>query len=434
MVFLCYIFYPCYILEFYKKHLNFGTVCCIYIWMREVKENMKKIIVLFVCMLLIVIAIPALGINIYSSERYMFYENEEEINSLFYEPGTWLLTTRWGQHEYYHDKTPTDSHGDHFRLGCWSVAIGQIMRFHELQSHGLVLYLYHNEDGDYVPCVNNLNAFEYDWSLMPDELNASSSDDEIDHVSQLLYDTATVIQKDWGTMGYCLIPSKRAENLTEHFEYISVQTEYVVNPPINDIIDEIDAYRPCMLYVENIAGTTGHAVALDGYEWKGNDFWVHLNFGWTGLNDNFYNYDQAIDIYDNNSLRGLMFIRLSPNKPQKPVGPSTGVPGLNYNFTTTTTVPKQEIIYYRWDFGDGTFSDWLGRYNSGETCEVSHAWKEKGIYNIRVKAKSQEGWESPWSDPIIVSMPKSREVNRPFLLFLQKNSNLFLTIQRLLIK
>ncbi|GAH16581.1 unnamed protein product, partial [marine sediment metagenome] len=36
---------------------------------------------------------------------------------------------------------------------------------------------------------------------------------------------------------------------------------------INEIKDEIDAFRPCMLYVEKIAGG-GHAVVLDGYRTK----------------------------------------------------------------------------------------------------------------------------------------------------------------------
>ena len=356
---------------------------------------------------------PVMSKNISHTECRIVNEMEEGINQLSYDPGTWLLTTRWGQHQYYDTKTPTDSGGDHYRLGCWSVALGQIMRFHELQSHGEVVYLW----GDLNTLVNDLDTFDYDWDLMPDELNASSTVDEIDHVSQLLYDTATIIQKDWGTNSYVLSATERVDELINHFQYIAVQTEFVVNPPIADIIDEINHYRPCMLYIEDIAGTTGHAVALDGYEYIGRDFFVHLNFGWTGTNDGFYNYDQAIDIYDNNSLRGLLFIRISPSKPQTPVGPSTGVPGINYNFTTMTTTLDKEIIYYKWDFGDGTSSEWLGRYNSGETCEMSHSWKEKGLYRVTVKAKSVEGWESPWSDPLPITMPYS--IKKPLQNFLE---------------
>ena len=389
---------------------------------------MKRIIGIFICTLLIASAFPAIGMNITNSE---VKELDENVESFSYTPGTWLLTTRWGQRDPYYDKTPTDPDGIHYRLGCWSVAIGQIIRFHELQSHGYVLYVYPNEDGDLVPCENDLDAFTYDWGFMADELDENSTTEEIDHVSQILYDTATVIQKCWGGNSYCLGNDDKVAEIIDHFQYISVQTEVVDNPPISNITDEIDAYRPCMLYVENLAGTTGHAVAIDGYEWRNNDFWVHLNMGWYGDDDGFYDYDQPISIYDNNSLRRLIFIRLSPNKPQKPVGPSTGAAGTSYPFTTQTTAPK-DPIYYKWDWGDGTFTDWLGRYNSGDICEATHAWKSDGTYKIRVKAKDVDGWESPWSDPLSIKMPRSKAIQNSLVNIFQKYIQLFPILERLL--
>ena len=111
--------------------------------------------------------------------------------------------------------------------------------------------------------------------------------------------------------------------------------------------------------------------------------------GWNGDDDDdddFYEYDEPISIFDNNDVRTVIFIRLSPSKPHEPAGPITGVPDMEYGFTTKSTAPT-EPIYYKWDWGDGTFSDWLRRYTSDEICEAIHTWKEKGAYNIRVKAK-----------------------------------------------
>ena len=401
---------------------------------REEKIMIKKMLIILISIVLIVTAMPIPGMNIFTQDDFFQINNEDNQFFTSYIPGTWLLSTQWGQHDPYDGKTPTNSTGDHYRLGCWSVAIGQIMRFHELQSHGLVEYLYQNEDGDYIPCVNDLDAFTYDFALMPDKLNESSSPEEIDHTSQLLYDTATVIQKNFGHNNYMLNSSEKVGKLIYHFQYISVQTEFVNNPPIADIIDEIDNYRPCMLYLENINGTIGHAVVIDGYQWQ-QDFEVHINMGWNGNNDSFYEYDEPINIFDNNAVRGVMFIRLSPSKPHKPTGPNNGVPGINYNFTTRTTAPK-DPIYYRWDWGDGTFSDWMGRYNSNEVCEATHKWKEKGSYSIRVKAKDIDGWESPWSDPLTVKMPRDKTINNIFLgfleNFLQSHPNLFPIIRQLL--
>lgn len=40
-----------------------------------------------------------------------------------------------------------------------------------------------------------------------------------------------------------------------------------------------------------------------------------------------------------------------------------------------------------WDWGDGTHSDWLGPYNSGDMASGNHSWGAMGAYQIKVKAK-----------------------------------------------
>lgn len=70
--------------------------------------------------------------------------------------------------------------------------------------------------------------------------------------------------------------------------------------------------------------------------------------------------------------------------------------------------------------GDGTNSGWLGPYGSGETVCADHSWDMNGTYEIRVKAKDEDGLESPWSDPLVVLIggveddtPPHVEVTKP---------------------
>ena len=88
-----------------------------------------------------------------------------------------------------------------------------------------------------------------------------------------------------------------------------------------------------------------------------------------------------------------------PETPQRPEGPTEGIVGVEYTFSTSTTDPEGEQVYYKWDWGDGNSSDWLGPYDSGATVHASHAWGEAGTYNIKVKAKDLHAEESGWSDP-----------------------------------
>ncbi|MFO7676968.1 MAG: C25 family cysteine peptidase [Thermoplasmatota archaeon] len=98
---------------------------------------------------------------------------------------------------------------------------------------------------------------------------------------------------------------------------------------------------------------------------------------------------------------------LPPQKPDTPQGPNTGDTGVQYIFTTSTTDPDNDKVYYMWHWGD-SISDWFGPYNSGEIVEFGHVWNHPGEYDIKVKAKDETGLESIWSDPltiIIIAIP-----------------------------
>jgi len=109
----------------------------------------------------------------------------------------------------------------------------------------------------------------------------------------------------------------------------------------------------------------------------------------------------------------------SPDQPQTPSGPSSGKTGEEYSYSSLSIDPDDDDVFYLFDWDDGTDSGWLGSYNSGDTVTASHTWTEQGDYQIKVKAKDEYGVESPWSDPLAISMPKNKAIN-PFLLLLEK--------------
>jgi len=111
-----------------------------------------------------------------------------------------------------------------------------------------------------------------------------------------------------------------------------------------------------------------------------------------------------------------------PTKPAKPSGLKIGRTGEEYNLKTTSTDEDEDLIYYRWDFGDGTFSEWLGPYVSEEEASVTHSWSKIGKYEIRVKARDEHRLESEWSQQLVVRMPFYNNIKLPHLIleFLEK--------------
>lgn len=110
-----------------------------------------------------------------------------------------------------------------------------------------------------------------------------------------------------------------------------------------------------------------------------------------------------------------------PVKPSVPSGKTSGKAGTEYTYTSSTTDPEGDDLYYLWSWGDGTDSGWLGPYSNGETSSASHTWDEQSSYEIKVKAKDTNGGESEWSDPLPISMPRNIQSENPLLLWIVEN-------------
>jgi len=109
----------------------------------------------------------------------------------------------------------------------------------------------------------------------------------------------------------------------------------------------------------------------------------------------------------------------SPNKPSKPVGQINGKIRQEYSYTTNTTDPDGNQVYYNWSWGDNTYSGWIGPYDSGEKINESHIWTIKDNYEIKVKARDIYGAESDWSEPLTIRMPKTYTYNTKMELLLK---------------
>lgn len=135
--------------------------------------------------------------------------------------------------------------------------------------------------------------------------------------------------------------------------------------------------------------------------------------------DNIYRINQAVmrwcyyqlNLFGDPALAFFITENNPPEKPELPTGLNTGKINQEYYFTTITTDIDGDKIYYKWDFDDGTFSKWLGPFNSNETVNISHNWSKKGLYNIKVKARDIHRAESPWSEPLPIKITRPKTFN-----------------------
>jgi PKD repeat protein len=122
-------------------------------------------------------------------------------------------------------------------------------------------------------------------------------------------------------------------------------------------------------------------------------------------------YTAKLTVVDDDSASGFKTVIITvtppntaPNTPTKPTGPTSGSRNKQYTYSTSTTDPDGNQVYYWWDWGDGTNSGWFGPYTSGTTKTASHKWTARGTYLVKVKAKDIYGAESGWSATLSVTI------------------------------
>ena len=112
---------------------------------------------------------------------------------------------------------------------------------------------------------------------------------------------------------------------------------------------------------------------------------------------NYPDYDMAFKVYGNLNSGG-------PTTPGKPSGPGSGYTGTIYTYSTSASDPDGDQVYYKFDWGDGYDSGWVGPYNSGETGDADNSWSSPGIYYVKAMAKDEYGATSGWSTKLSVTI------------------------------
>ncbi len=105
-------------------------------------------------------------------------------------------------------------------------------------------------------------------------------------------------------------------------------------------------------------------------------------------------------------------------------GPTSGIMGIEYNYTFNSIDPDGHDIYYYIDWDDGNIEEWIGPYNSETEVTISHVWEDRGTYEIKAKVKDTLDAESDWTE-LWISIPRNKAINNQLF---QRLSERFLYI------
>jgi fimbrial isopeptide formation D2 family protein len=111
-------------------------------------------------------------------------------------------------------------------------------------------------------------------------------------------------------------------------------------------------------------------------------------------------------LFEDSDTAGVIVKTNSPPCPPDVRGDEHGEEGEVLTYYAITGDMDGDQIYYMFDWGDGTFSEWLGPYDSLAEVQATNSWSTAATYNVRVKAKDDPmGYESLWSHyPVVVTI------------------------------
>ncbi len=212
---------------------------------------------------------------------------EKDLIPIFYETqADWkdghgpYIKSRWKQDSVFAAFAP-----EHELLGCWSVAFAQVLAYHRLQPSGKVNYV--TQKGALID--QEFNA-PVNWDMISPALDSATPLNVSTETAKYCYYTSLVLQKDFGIGDYkdiSIIP----DEVSEHYRCSVHRVDTDIK---NTVLTELEAGRPVIAYFNDILAIklvrNGHAAVIDGAAGKNGDILVHVNFGWGGKSDGWFNY------------------------------------------------------------------------------------------------------------------------------------------------
>lgn len=193
-----------------------------------------------------------------------------------------MLTSRWGQEEPFNDMCPKS-----YPSGCVATAMAQIMYYHKYPEHGKGSVF----DMSSVTFVDFESA-TYDYASMTDYYGNGYTAAQGEAVATLMYHCGASVHMQYAESGSGAFTRDAAGAFRNNFLYndnvghrtrdYHTQTDWM-----GMIFKELAAGRPILYGGQSQGGgrDAGHAFVFDGYNADG---FVHVNWGWDGLYDGYF--------------------------------------------------------------------------------------------------------------------------------------------------
>lgn len=230
-----------------------------------------------------------------------------------------LVKTHWDQGKPYNNLCP-GGNGSSSRLyptGCVATALSQVMKYYNypMQGQGEHQYSFQPSSGDGRIIYANFGETHYDWNNMLDDYSSTTyTDEQANAVATLMLHCGVAVDMSYTASGSGAFGQEACLALKTYFRYnknarLYTRDYYSAESWMKLIYHELNQYGP--IYYDGVSdGGGGHAFVLDGYDETG---LVHINWGWGGKSDGFFDIALLNPPSYQFSLAQNMILNVSPD-------------------------------------------------------------------------------------------------------------------------
>jgi predicted outer membrane repeat protein len=208
-----------------------------------------------------------------------------------------LLETRWGQRETitgddcYNYYTP-----NHYPCGCGATGLAQVLRYHVHPTAGVgtpQFIIIVDDSAEFASLRGgDGNGGPYDWANMVTVPDDGCTDVQRQAIGALCYDAGVAQGASYAADVTVTSLGTQVPALLNTFGYSNAVYGSSVNQGNNllkAVHPNLDANNPVFLGIVQSGQGIGHFVVCDGYGFNGQTLYHHINMGWDGSWDAWYN-------------------------------------------------------------------------------------------------------------------------------------------------
>lgn len=217
-------------------------------------------------------------------------QSEETLSDIRVAP---LVESTWDQEGVGGENTYNYYTPNNWLCGCVATATAQIMRYHSWPTASTTPATRSNFVGAAKQSLTTRGG-TFDWANMPLTPDSSITEPQRQAIGHLTYDLSVLLRAMYGsdtTSAYqIMVPLVLTSNMNYANACHILEANGLMPELANAVLANLDAGFPVIMGITESETGAGHSVVSDGYGYHESLLYLHLNMGWGGQDDVWYNF------------------------------------------------------------------------------------------------------------------------------------------------